>query len=140
MPDVFDPAKRRLIMQSVKRERTAPEELASSLFVAAGHTPVRQPEWLDGRPDLFFPEAGVVVFVHGCFWHGHDGCRKGRQKPKSNVEFWANKILKNRRRDARVARRLRGMGYHVYTIWECQLRRRVPPTRVVNALRRARPG
>lgn len=142
MADVFDPQKRRAIMQAIRRAGTThvgtrPEIAVARFFEGIGYRPLREPSELTGRPDLYFPRVSLVVFVHGCFWHGHDGCRKGTQRPKSNVSFWTEKILRNRRRDARVARRLRDEGYHVYVIWECQLRHGRPPVRVVNAVLKA---
>jgi DNA mismatch endonuclease (patch repair protein) len=75
---------------------------------------------LPGKPDLVFPRWGVVVFVHGCFWHAHRRCRIANI-PQSNTAFWVNKFEANRLRDARAARALRAMGWRVAVVWECQL-------------------
>lgn len=75
---------------------------------------------LPGRPDIVFPKYRTVVFVHGCFWHGHD-CPLYRL-PKTRTEFWADKIGKNRVRDERVVQELVSAGWRVLTIWECSLR------------------
>lgn len=142
MVDVFDRDKRRAIMQSVRRAGTSgvgtkPEIVVATWLGKLGFTLEREPSEVVGRPDIFFPDAKLAVFVHGCFWHGHTACHKGRQKTKSNVSFWEEKIRKNHQRDARIARRLRSAGVHVYIVWECQIRRGVPPSRVANAVRRA---
>jgi DNA mismatch endonuclease (patch repair protein) len=75
---------------------------------------------LPGRPDLVFPRYRVTLFVHGCFWHGHDGCRKS-SLPTSNVDFWTTKIGKNRERDARSVRSLQEVGWRCITVWECEI-------------------
>lgn len=75
---------------------------------------------LPGKPDLVFARWGAVVFVHGCFWHAHRQCRIAKI-PQSNTPFWVNKFAANRRRDARVTRELRALGWRVAVAWECQL-------------------
>lgn len=75
---------------------------------------------LPGRPDIAFPRLRAVVFVNGCFWHGHRNCTLARL-PKSHVEFWASKIEANRRRDSSAVARLRKMGWAVFVVWECQI-------------------
>jgi len=74
---------------------------------------------LPGKPDIVLPRRRAVVFVHGCFWHGHS-CPKGK-RPQSNGDFWNTKIEKNRARDRRVARELKDRDWRVFTVWECQL-------------------
>jgi DNA mismatch endonuclease, patch repair protein len=76
---------------------------------------------LPGRPDLVFPWRGKIIFIHGCFWHGHLGCRLGRV-PKSRVAYWTAKISRNRQRDTAALRLLRRMGWKCLVLWECQLR------------------
>lgn len=79
------------------------------------------PRELPGKPDLVFPSRRKVIFVHGCFWHGH-GCRYGRL-PKSRPEFWCPKIQGNRKRDTKQRRRLRLLGWSSAVVWECSLKR-----------------
>jgi DNA mismatch endonuclease (patch repair protein) len=74
---------------------------------------------LPGRPDLVFPRHRAVVFVHGCFWHAHD-CRFGR-RPASNAEFWEQKAIANKERDARKEAELRALGWRVFVVWQCEL-------------------
>lgn len=81
------------------------------------------PRNLPGRPDIVLPKRRTVVFVHGCFWHGHD-CDHGRVAAKSNAAFWAAKIAANRERDHRQRTALRAAGWLVETVWECQVEQR----------------
>lgn len=76
---------------------------------------------LPGRPDLVLRDLNVAVFVNGCFWHGHAGCRRAAP-PKSNVEFWTKKISGNVKRDERNYRKLRRLGWSVFLLWECKLK------------------
>ena len=76
---------------------------------------------LPGRPDMVFRRFGAVIFVHGCFWHGHPGCGNATI-PKTNTDFWTDKIVANRARDARAATRLEEAGWRVLTVWECAIR------------------
>lgn len=79
----------------------------------------KQPKEIVGRPDFFFPKKKLAVFIHGCFWHGCQKCQ--RNTPQRRREFWVEKIQKNRRRDARVLRRLQRLGYRTITVWEHSL-------------------
>jgi DNA mismatch endonuclease (patch repair protein) len=76
---------------------------------------------LPGRPDIFLPKHRLAVFVHGCFWHGHEGCRRAKL-PDTRREFWATKIAANRSRDARTLQELAALGIASVTLWECQLK------------------
>ena len=136
MSDVFDREKRRSIMQTIRLRDSEPEVWVRDFFHSLGYYTVAQPKEILGRPDVYFPDAKIAVFVHGCFWHGHKSCNRGTQRPKTNPEFWAAKVLSNRRRDARVVRRLRADGCHVLIVWQCQIHGRQPPARVVNTVRR----
>ena len=128
------------IMQAVRRSNTAPEQRLATGLRALGFRFRRHPKHLPGKPDIYFPAAKLVVFVHGCFWHGHASCRKGRSLPKTRRAYWAQKIKRNRRRDRRVARALRAAGYSVYTIWACELRQRAVPARLLTRLASGREG
>jgi DNA mismatch endonuclease (patch repair protein) len=76
---------------------------------------------LPGSPDLVFPSRKAVIFVHGCFWHGH-ACKRGAREPKENAEYWRAKIGRNVARDARVLSELLNLGWRAHTVWECELR------------------
>ena len=107
-------------MSSVRTRDTGPElALRKSLHRLGWRYRTNVPA-LPGRPDLVFPALRKIVFVHGCFWHGHS-CRWGRL-PQSRPEYWQPKIAANRTRDARVLRKLRRSGWSVLVVWQCQLR------------------
>ena len=110
---------RSLLMKRVKRQDTAPELRVRRRLHAHGLRFRLNVTTLPGRPDLVLPRRRTAVFVHGCFWHGHD-CPHGRVQAKSNAAFWAEKIATNRLRDQRKAGELRGMGWIVETVWECE--------------------
>ena len=116
--DTRSPEQRSYIMRSVRTRDTGPELAVRSLLHQMGLRFSLQRKDLPGRPDIVLPKRNTVVFVHGCFWHGH-GCRKGRL-PKSRLGFWRPKIRKNKTRDAESAKMLRAQGWRVLTIWQCQ--------------------
>ena len=121
MTDVFTPEKRSAVMRRVKGRDTAPEWKVRRMLRAAGIGYRLGGCGLPGRPDVVMKGRKVVVFVHGCFWHGHD-CPRGARKPRSNADYWAAKIARNRARDARVEAELTAAGWRVLTVWECRLR------------------
>jgi DNA mismatch endonuclease (patch repair protein) len=132
--DIFSKKKRRSIMQAVRRTETAPEESFGRLLDEAGCDYLKNVEHLPGKPDFVLPTKKIALFVHGCFWHGHDRCRKGRNRPKSNGSYWHAKIERNKCRDRRAASRLRRLGYSVLTFWECDLRTQSMPHRLSRLL------
>lgn len=107
-------------MQRVRQRNTAPELRLRRWLWRAGHRFVTHAAKLPGRPDLSNTRRKWAIFVHGCFWHGHEGCPKSRL-PKRNVEFWADKIAANVARDARKEEALRELGFDVYVVWDCSL-------------------
>lgn len=117
--DSLTPERRSALMKRVKRSGTGPELILRKLLHRLGLRYIIGNKRLPGTPDLAFPRYEVAVFVHGCFWHGHD-CRQGRS-PSSNVDYWVPKIEANRARDKRKAQALNGLGWRVYTVWECEL-------------------
>ena len=121
MTDVFTPEQRSAVMRRVKGRDTAPELKVRRMLRAAGIGYRLGGCGLPGRPDVVMKGRKVVVFVHGCFWHGHD-CPRGARKPQANADYWRNKIDRNRVRDARVAAELIAEGWRVVTVWECRLR------------------
>lgn len=123
-------------MRAVKARDTTPELLVAKLLRAAGVRPRRDVRTLPGRPDFVMKDRDgepLALFVHGCWWHGH-GCARGARVPKSNRAYWLAKVARNRRRDRRVARELRALGYSVWTLWECRLRGGPLPTRLLRRL------
>jgi len=120
--DFLEPNERSERMSRIRSRDTKPE---LALRRALHHLGLRfrlGGAGLPGRPDLVLPKHGAVVFVHGCFWHRHDGC-KIASVPKSNVEFWVTKFARNVERDARVTNELEALGWRVIVAWECQLSR-----------------
>ncbi len=121
MPDRFTHEQRSAVMARVQGRDTNPERIVRGLLHRMGYRFRLHRGDLPGKPDIVLPRYHKVVFVHGCFWHGHGGCPRAR-RPASNVEFWNRKIDANIARDARVALQLREAGWDVLTVWECQLR------------------
>ena len=122
MPDVFDPEKRHEIMQSVKTKNTAPEIKLRSLLHRNGFRFRVNRRDLPGKPDIVLPKYKAVIFVHGCFWHGHD-CRRG-QRPQTNIDFWNQKINKNMDRDKNDISLLKKLGWRVLVVWECEIKKK----------------
>jgi DNA mismatch endonuclease, patch repair protein len=106
-------------MSSIRGRDTRPELLVRSYLHRAGLRFRLHARDLPGRPDLVFPRHRAAVFVHGCFWHRHDGCRF-TTTPATRVAFWRDKFRQNVVRDTRNAALLRSAGWRVFTIWECE--------------------
>jgi DNA mismatch endonuclease (patch repair protein) len=119
--DIFTAARRSEIMRAIKSKDTAPELKVKRALWGSGLRYGRSHANLPGRPDIVFPHLKAVVFINGCFWHGHT-CSKARL-PKSNIDFWRIKIETNKRRDRRVIKQLRRGGWSCFTIWQCTLGR-----------------
>lgn len=119
--DILDPRARSARMAAVKQKHTGPELNLRKALHAAGYRYRLHPKHLPGRPDIVFPGRELAVFVHGCFWHGHD-CRAGR-RPATNQDYWLAKIEANQLRDVRKAIELESLGWTVITVWECELRK-----------------
>lgn len=108
-------------MATVKNKNTKPEIQVRKVLFARGFRYRINDKRLPGSPDIVLPKYNTVVFVHGCFWHGHENCTKAI-KPSTNKDFWNTKIEKNRIRDKKVQEALKTSGWKVIVIWECQLR------------------
>lgn len=106
-------------MRQVGREGTAPELCVRRFLHAQGLRFRLHPRGLPGKPDIVLPRRATVVFVHGCFWHGHH-CRHGSVRARANAKYWAAKIADNRARDRRQCRALRALGWRVDVVWECE--------------------
>ena len=109
------------MMSSIRGKDTWPERTLRSLLFARGFRYRLHVRKLPGSPDLVFPKHGAVVFVHGCFWHRHRGCKIATM-PHSHVKFWAEKFRRNVANDARHRRQLRRLGWQVVVVWSCQLK------------------
>jgi len=121
MADVFTPAKRSAIMARIKGQNTKPEILVRKLVHSLGYRFRLHQVGLPGKPDVVLPRHGKIILVHGCFWHGHVRCSRAAL-PSTNIQFWEEKILANRMRDARVRGKLNRSGWQVLIIWQCQTR------------------
>lgn len=119
--DVFSKEKRSEVMRAVKGKDTTPEVALRKALFALGYRYRLNVKNLPGKPDLVFPKHRTVIFVHGCFWHGHD-CKRGARMPKSNVDYWRKKIAGNQARDKRNVAALEDLGWRVITVWECELK------------------
>jgi len=120
MADTRTPAQRRSIMQAVRSKNTGPELQVRKLIHNLGFRFSLHRRDLPGSPDIVLSSLRTAVFVHGCYWHGHQ-CAKGKL-PKSNVSYWSAKIVANRLRDEANRKALRAMDWHAVTVWQCELK------------------
>ena len=119
--DVYPPDKRSAVMRQVKSRGTKPEMVVRrALWRLGGRYRLHRRD-LPGSPDIVLPGRKLAIFVHGCFWHGHD-CARGARVPKANRDYWVGKVARNRTRDAAARERLAEAGWRVETIWECELK------------------
>ena len=134
MPDIVDEATRSRVMSGIRGKDTKPELLIRRALHARGFRYRLHVSTILGKPDLVLPRYRAAVFVHGCFWHGHE-CSLFRW-PKTREAFWRDKIGGNWTRDAAVRLRLLNDGWRVATIWECALRgpNRLPPAEIIDSL------
>jgi DNA mismatch endonuclease (patch repair protein) len=121
MPDVHDTATRSYNMSRVKSKNTKPELLVRSFLHARGFRFKLHDKALPGSPDLVLPRYKTVIFIHGCFWHGHKGC-KYFSVPQTRTEWWLNKIHTNVNNDTKAVKSLKKAGWRIITIWGCQLK------------------
>jgi DNA mismatch endonuclease (patch repair protein) len=119
--DVYSPEKRSAVMRRVKGKNTSPELVVRKALTALGARYRLHRADLPGKPDIVLPGRRLAIFVHGCFWHGHD-CARGSRVPKQNQDYWVAKVARNRARDAVNREALAAIGWRVETIWECQLK------------------
>ncbi len=117
--DIWSKKKRSVVMANIRSQDTKPEWIVRRYLFSRGYRYRKNVKGLPGTPDIVLPKYGIVIFIHGCFWHGHevDG-----HIPHSNREFWQKKIERNKQRDARDKEALKQMGWRVMTVWECQLK------------------
>ena len=121
MTDVYGPAKRSAVMAKVKGRGTGPEiQIRRLIWSLGGRYRLNRAD-LPGKPDIVLAGRRLAVFVHGCFWHGHD-CARGARVPKANRAYWTAKIAGNRARDIAARAALEAAGWRVETVWECELK------------------
>ena len=124
MTDKLTPIQRHTCMSHIRSKNTKPELLVRRYLFKHGFRYRVHVKKLPGTPDIVLKKYHTVIFVNGCFWHGHEGC-KLYVLPKTNTEFWQKKIQRNQERDLAERIQLRDMGWHVIQIWECQLKPKV---------------
>lgn len=121
MVDVMSAAKRSLLMSRIRGKNTSPELKVRKALWSAGFRYRLHAKRLPGKPDMVFAKRRAVIFVHGCFWHRHDGCHYFRL-PKTRTPFWDGKLLRNQERDAVNVATLVAAGWRVAVVWECGIR------------------
>ena len=120
MTDRLTPAQRHKVMSHIRSRNTKPEKLVRQWLWRHGYRYRLNVKSVPGKPDIVMRRYRTAIFVNGCFWHGHDGCDKFKI-PQTNVEFWQNKINRNRERDQQNYQVLHNNGWQVIVVWECQL-------------------
>lgn len=121
MADVHDKKTRSYNMSRIKGKNTKPEEIVRSFLFSNGFRYRKNDKRYPGTPDIVLPKYKVMIFVNGCFWHKHEGCRYFVW-PENNAEFWKEKIIKNTERDKKNYEQIRRMGWRVIVVWECELK------------------
>ncbi len=121
MTDVYSPEKRSAVMRRVKSTDTSPEMTVRRLLTRMGVGYRLHRKDLPGKPDIVMAGRKLAIFVHGCFWHGHD-CARGARVPKANRPYWEAKVGRNRARDIEHRAALEAMGWRVVVLWECGLK------------------
>lgn len=119
--DIVSKEKRSEVMRAVKSKDTRPEMIVRKMLHRAGYRYRLHAVGLPGKPDIIFPRRKKVIFVHGCYWHGHD-CRAGRNRPVSNVDYWDTKLTRNCERDKENQGLLEQSGWDYLILWECELK------------------
>jgi DNA mismatch endonuclease, patch repair protein len=119
--DIVSPKIRSRMMSGIKGKNTKPERIVRSLLHSRGFRFRLHRKDLQGRPDIVMPKYGVTIFIHGCFWHQHQGCKYVKM-PTSNIQFWTEKLNGNHKRDQQNVDHLLLAGWRVLIIWECAIR------------------
>lgn len=123
MADIVDPRKRSEMMAGIRAKDTKPELSVRRLLHSLGYRFRLHRKDLPGKPDIVLPKWKTVIFVHGCFWHGHEDCELYRP-PKTRTEFWAEKIDANKKRDLAVQAASSALGWRIIEVWECTFKGR----------------
>jgi DNA mismatch endonuclease (patch repair protein) len=110
-------------MSKISGKETKPEIIVRKLLFAQGFRYRKNDKRLPGKPDIVLPKYKTIIFVHGCFWHGHQNCRKSAL-PQTNYEFWKNKIQGNTERDKSNQKQLKKLGWKIIVVWQCRIKNR----------------
>lgn len=121
MADVHTPQQRSFNMQQIKGKNTNPEMLVRKFLHANGYRYKLHDKKLPGKPDIVLPRYRTVIFVHGCFWHGHTNC-KYFVVPKTRTQWWTDKINRNKANDEKAIKALKKEGWKIINVWECDLK------------------
>lgn len=122
MPDTLTPQQRHRCMSNIHSSSTKPEVKLRKELWSNGYRYRKNDKRLPGSPDIVLPKHRTVIFIHGCFWHGHKGCRY-YTIPKTNTDFWVQKVERNQKRDQDVWRQLEAKDWSVIIVWECELKK-----------------
>jgi len=133
MADVMTPEQRSRCMAAIRGKDTKPEMIVRKYLFSRGLRFRVQVRKLPGNPDIVLPKYKTVIFVNRCFWHGHEGCKYFRL-PKSNIEFWKEKIERNIERDRESMQALFDLGWKVIRVWECELRNKANREETLNKI------
>ena len=120
MTDIYSKEKRSALMAKVRAKNTRPERTVRSWLHRQGYRFRLHHKDLPGKPDIVLPKYHAVIFVHGCFWHRHQGCRKA-STPTTNASMWAEKFRQNMDRDQRKQQELEQLGWRVIVLWQCEI-------------------
>jgi DNA mismatch endonuclease (patch repair protein) len=121
MADVFTKKERSNVMSMIRSKNTKPELLVRQLLFSKGYRFRLHQKTLPGKPDIILKKYKTVIFVNGCFWHGHKNCKKSIL-PTSNIAFWKEKIQANMHRDKKAKQSLKKLGWSIFTVWECEIK------------------
>jgi len=121
MADIFSTEKRSIIMSRIHGYDTTPELIVRSIVHRMGYRFRVHQDKLPGNPDIVLHKLKKVIFIHGCFWHGHKNCPRSK-RPTSNIPFWTNKLDNNLQRDKKKLRELKSLGWKYLIIWQCQIK------------------
>ena len=118
--DIFTKEERSAHMAKIKGKNTKPEIIVRKFLFSKGFRYRINDKSLPGTPDIVLPKYKTAIFVHGCFWHGHQGCKKARL-PASNIDYWEKKIVENKERDRKKVKLLEDARWHVIVVWQCEI-------------------
>lgn len=121
MADIYSKSKRSSIMSKISSRETEPERIVRKVLFAKGFRFRKNDNRFPGKPDIVLPKYCTVIFVHGCFWHTHGGC-KASKLPESNKDFWEKKIGDNVKRDRKHRSELKKIGWKVIVVWQCEIK------------------
>lgn len=133
MADVHSKETRSYNMSRIRSKDTKPEMLVRKFLHKNGFRYRLHVKDMPGKPDIVLPKYKTVIFIHGCFWHGHEGC-KYYVVPKTRTEWWLDKINCNINNDTKAEETLKGIGWHIITIWECELKKATIEVTLTNLL------